>query len=134
MEANQVVPEWAERQAARLDAAPALAPKTQQGRDEVIDCLVRNCRNEDEARRVITAVLDGVCRCQNLTAEIAAIAREIRSPEQLPPGCAACKVGPGLWAPFVTTEHPGGFGSARCTCPRGKWLAAHDRNREATRG
>jgi len=120
---------WAERQAARLDAAPALAPKTKAGCDEVIDCLARNCRNEDEARHVITTVLDEIPRCQNLTAEIASIAREIRPPEQLPDGCSACEVAPGIWAPFVTRELTGGFGSVRCTCPRGRWLAARDRAR-----
>lgn len=110
----------AKRQAARIDACPALAPQTDEGRNEVTECLMRNCQDAEHARLVVTRLLDDVLECQNLTAEIAIIAQATRKQDPLPPGCNRCK-----GEPFI--GGPDGLWT-RCTCARGQALRARDRS------
>jgi hypothetical protein len=116
----------AKRQAARIDACPALAPQTDEGRNEVTECLMRNCQDAEHARLVVTRLLDDVLECQNLTAEIAIIAQATRKQDPLPPGCNRCK-----GEPFI--GGPDGLWT-RCTCARGQALRARDRSLDDPRG
>jgi hypothetical protein len=106
--------EQAQRQAARLDASPTIAPRTEEGLTELVDCLLRCCQNEEHARTVITQLLDGVPRLQSLTAEIVAIAAATRKRAALPPGCEICQGAPWLMG--------GQNGAVRCSCARGEAL------------
>lgn len=109
------IPGWAQREAGRLDAAPALAPRTKEGCDEVLECIARNCTDAAHAHAVMTILLDTVTRCQNLTAEIARIAAETRKLPELPSGCAVCN-----GEPWIMVNGA----AARCSCARGRALKA----------
>jgi hypothetical protein len=131
--------EQARKEGARLQASVMLAPQSDEGRREIVDCLLRNCQDARHAAEVITAVLDDAIRPQNLTAEIAAIARRCQHPELAPPGCDLCALGEDLgtgamrWAPFVSIRIRGYECAQRCTCARGRWLASKDEEREQER-
>jgi hypothetical protein len=103
----------AQKQASRIDACPALAPKTQEGCTELVETIMRHCQNEEHAKLVITRLLDGVSRVQVLTAEIAAIAHATRKREPLPLGCKVCNGAPWIFEPD---------GAKRCGCARGQAL------------
>ena len=119
--------DYVRQQAARLDAAPALAPRTVAGQTEVVECLLRTCQDADHVSRVITELLDTVQRCQNLPAEIASIARASRRVGQIPPGCTRCETGrPGEWDYWVSSPR----GATRCDCARGHWLAERSKTCE----
>lgn len=109
------VPEWASREAARLDGAPALAPRTRAGCIEVVHVLARHCTDAQHARRVISTVLDSVQRCQNLVAELVRIASETKKRPELPSGCSACNGEPWIMVDGLAT---------RCKCARGQALKA----------
>jgi hypothetical protein len=57
-----------------LNAAPALAPRTEGGCIEIVDCLMRHCQSDQHAECVITELLETAVRLQNLVAELVAIA------------------------------------------------------------
>jgi hypothetical protein len=125
----------AQKQAARLQACAMLAPQSDEGRKEVIECLLRHCQSEEHAAETMTKFLDGALHVQNLTAELAALARETQRQEEPPVGCQECYLGPDVstgevrWAAHVGFERDGLWFSHRCSCPRGRWLAAKDAER-----
>lgn len=65
-------------QVLRLMANPMLAPQTDEGTREVIDCLMRNCAAEADCLATVTAFLDFAVNPRNITAELASIARKNR--------------------------------------------------------
>ena len=112
----------AAKQADRINACPAMAPKTKQGGAEIVDCIMRCCSDEDHARLVVTQLLDTVQRFQSLTAEIAIIAHTTRKQQPLPEGCDLCHNA--YWV-----DEPGFLSVfARCTCARGRALRNLDSN------
>ncbi len=128
--------ELARQQAARLQSSPMLAPQSDEGRREVVNVLMRHCQNAEHAEMVMTALLEECRDPRNLTAELVAIARNTKRKEDLPAGCDACSAGNDLdgvpsWLPFVVVEINGYSSGRRCTCARGRWLFARDRQREA---
>ena len=123
----------AQRQAARLQACPMLVPQSDEGRREVVDSLLRNCQSEEHCVAVLTEFLDTALHVQNVTAELAAIARRTQRSDQAPAGCAQCDLGPDpfsgeqRWAAHLAEER----GARRCECDRGRWLAAREHERTA---
>lgn len=119
-----------------------LAPQTDEGRREIVDCLQRHCQNAEHAAAVMTRVLDSAMEVKGpITAWIAATARDTGAGERAPDGCWRCEIGPDVetgemrWANHVPTEWKGYTCARRCLCERGKWMAAKDKARasEATR-
>lgn len=128
--------ESARRQAMRLQSSALLAPKSDEGRTEIIDCIMRHCQSAEHAELVMTAVLDGSIDVKNMTAEIAAVAKRTRKAEVPPNGCERCAIDPDIntgesrWSPYVSVSRNGCAFARRCDCARGRWLAAADRARE----
>jgi hypothetical protein len=128
--------EHAQRIAARIAAAPVLLPQTAEGRTELVNALLRHCGDVDHAERTMTEMLDNSPDVHNVVAELAIIARRIRTPELAPPGCAVCSLGPdpitgaARWLPYVSMDRGGCAFAGRCTCERGHWLSARDAQRE----
>lgn len=128
--------EKAQEQAARLMANPMLAPQSKEGKKEIVDCLLRHCQGEEHAADVMTRFLDTARDPRNLTAEIAAMARETQTAEEAPAGCFGCEIGEDpntgemRWASHVPRDGKGGISCAvRCECDRGLWFTAKDRER-----
>jgi hypothetical protein len=132
----------ARAQAARLQANPILAPQSDAGRTELIDCLMRNCQSSEHCAAAMTALLDGSIEfpreMETTTARLAFCARRLQIAETAPAGCDRCYLGPDVttgeirWYAHVPGERNGYTYAARCDCERGKWLAARDRERLAT--
>ncbi len=128
--------ELARKEAARLQASPMLAPQSDEGRREIVDCLMRHCTDEEHARAVMTELLDSVERPQSITAEIATIARKTLHRDCPPPGCHLCCMGEDpitgavRWASHVSVDVRGYPCARRCTCQRGRWLADCDRQQQ----
>lgn len=123
----------ARRQANRLQACPMLAPQSDEGKREVVDCLMRHCQSAEHSETVMTQFLDGALHVQNSIAELAAIAHATRQNDQPPPGCDRCYLGPDVftgevrWASFISVDRRDGLSSAhRCSCARGQFLNAAD--------
>ena len=124
----------AQKQARRLQSAPMLAPQSDDGRKEIVDCLLRHCADAAHDQRAMTRVLDGTLDPRNLTAEIAAAAAESRSVPvvELPPGCARCTLDPDLitgaarYASHISEPGELYDVSRRCDCARGRSLASRD--------
>lgn len=129
--------EVAREQAARLQASVMLAPQSDVGRSEIVECLLRNCSDREHAEQTMTLVLDNARDIRNLPAEIASIAQRTRNPGQPPPGCEQCTLGEDRetgarkWLPYVSRDYKGYAFAGRCTCDRGKWLATQDALRES---
>lgn len=127
----------AQSQAKRLNACPMLAPQSDEGRKEIVDCLMRNCMDADHAQRTMTLFLDTSDHIHGaVTAEIAIAARQTENnSSEVPQGCRDCWSGVGpdgkdkweAWPRMVLVR--GYEVSARCECERGKWLAERDRIR-----
>jgi hypothetical protein len=130
----------ARKQAARLQASPMLQPQTDEGCREIVDCLMRHCQSAEHAAAVMTQVLDSALEVKGpITAWIASIARGSQVADQAPAGCEHCYLGPDIntgevrWAFHVSITSRYGITSAgRCTCERGRWLAAKDAERATT--
>ena len=122
----------ARRQANRLQACPMLAPQSDEGKREVVDCLMRHCQSAEHAETVMTQFLDGALHVQNSIAELAAIAHASRQNDQPPPGCDLCYLGPDFstgevrWAAHVSVDRNGLAFARRCSCARGQYLNAAD--------
>lgn len=133
----RITRESAQKQAKRLMACPALAPQSDEGKREVVDCLMRHCQSPEHAAEVMTAFLDTAIDPRNITAELASIARQSRLDDALPTGCPACTLEPDeatgapRYASHVTGERNGYDIAARCKCPRGISLKERDRKRDA---
>jgi len=133
--------EIARKQAARLQSNPMLAPQSDDGRREIVDLLLRNCQSGEHAEAVMTAFLERARKVENVTAEIATIARATATAEQAPAGCERCYLGPDVstgevrYAAHVSRIVGGYDVATRCDgiggigCPRGQWLSARDRER-----
>jgi hypothetical protein len=128
--------ETARAQAKRLQSSPMLAPQSDDGRKEIIDCLMRNCDDAEHAESTMTQVLDNCDDPRNLTAEIraAAVATLHRS-ESVPDGCDVCRLmpdpltGAARWMAHVPFERNGYSYAVRCNCERGRWLKRRDHER-----
>ncbi len=126
----------AQTQAKRLQSCPMLAPQTDDGRKEIVDCLMRHCQSVEHAVAVMTQVLDDALEVKGpITAWIASIARRTQHAEVAPDGCWRCEIGPDVetgemrWAVHVPTEWKGYTCAGRCSCVRGRWLAGKDQER-----
>lgn len=113
----------AREQAKRLQSSPAIAPQSKEGRQEIVDCLMRNCDDAEHAERAMTQLIDTCKDPRNITAELAGAASSTRkSTQPLPGPCAECPEGD--WIPC---ERNGYTGVRRCNCNRGVALIARDR-------
>ena len=129
--------EHARKEGSRLQSCPMLAPQTNEGRREIVDCLMRHCQSEEHATSVMTEFLDTAVNIKGtLTSWLAAIALRTRVPDDIPPGCDRCYLGPDMstgevrWAAHVSFDLPSGYtASRRCTCDRGRWLSQRDAER-----
>jgi hypothetical protein len=128
----------AQAQGRRLQANPMLAPQSKEGVTEIVDCIMRNCRDVEHAVRTMTAVLDNCTDPRNLTAEIKRAAGEaLNVPQALPDGCEVCHLEPdpltgaARWMAHVPGERKGYSCAVRCTCARGQWLSRRDQERSA---
>jgi hypothetical protein len=128
----------ATKEAKRLQACPALAPQSDEGRKEIVDCLMRHCEDYGHASRTMTHVLDNCPEPRNLLAEIKAAAVEtLHMPESVPDGCDHCRLEPDpithkpRWMAHVPGERNGYSMAVRCACARGKWLLRRDQERGA---
>jgi hypothetical protein len=108
------------------------------GKKQIIDTLLKHCQDQAHVDAVLQYFSENAIAWKNPVAELAAIARKLERPEAQPPGCDRCALGEdpctGLprWAPHVPQERSNGYTSAtRCSCRRGKWLAAQDAKRKA---
>lgn len=100
--------------ASRLLANPALAPQSDEGITEVIDCLMRHCRSEEHAAEVVTEFLDTATDPRNITAELAGIAKRTRVDMNAPmgfPGCELCD-----YSGWLHIERNGYDFSEACSC------------------
>lgn len=112
-------------QARRLQANPALAPQSDEGRREVVDCILRHCIDVEHAARTMTQVLDSAADARSLTAEISAAAAATRVIAfDLPTPCQSCPDGD-----WVRIDRAGISSVARHDCPRG--IALRNRDRKA---
>lgn len=128
----------ARKQGKRLQSCPMLAPQTEEGVKEIIDCLMRNCQSAEHAANVMTQVLDSALEVKGpITAWIASTARQSQIADQAPAGCDQCYLGPDMdtgevrWAYHVPVDIGGYSRAARCCCQRGRWLYARDTQRFA---
>ena len=128
----------AQQQAKRLQSCPMLAPQSDEGRKEIVDCLMRHCQSAEHAQAVMTQFLDEAIHVQGpVTAWLAASARQTRKSDQAPTGCARCWLGPDFntgevrWAAHVSTDRDGISFAMRCDCERGQWLKIRDGERRA---
>lgn len=126
----------AQSQARRLQSSPMLAPQSDEGRKEIVDCLMRNCLDVEHASRTMTHLLDNATDPRNLTAELRAAAEATRNvPQALPDGCPRCNLEPDpitkapRWMAHVPGERNGYSCAVRCDCARGRWLARRDQER-----
>ncbi len=125
-------------QAARILASPMLSPQTKEGKEEIVNCFLRNCHSAEHAAAVMTEVLDSALKVEGpITAWIATVAHRTRRPEEAPPGCSRCEIGTDVdtgvmrWAQHVTDDSGYYSTARRCLCDRGRWLVAKDRARAA---
>lgn len=130
------------KQAKRLQSCPMIAPQTDEGRREIVDCLVRHCQSAEHADSVMTRFLDEALKVEGpVTAALANIARQVPSGEEAPAGCERCfsgknpVTGEKLYAHHVGRDVPGGYSVAvRCSCERGRWLASREQGNGAGAG
>ena len=85
--------------------------------------LLNGARSEVHARRIVDSLLD-TCQFFPTVSEIREACEYIAG-DVLPDGCAECR-----GAPFVTVTRNGVEGAGRCSCERGRYLAARDRERK----
>lgn len=117
-------------QCKRLAAVPVLMPTTTDGKREIREALLRHCQSNEHATATVTAFLENSIECRNIVAELVQIARASRRADDPPPGCDRCWLGPdpytgeARWAAHVQVNRNGFECAVRCTCERGKWLAA----------
>jgi hypothetical protein len=128
----------AQAQARRLQSSPMLAPQSDEGRKEIVDCLLRNCVDVEHAARAMTALLDNCTDPRSLTAELKrAAADTLNMPQSLPDGCERCEIlpdpntGAPRWSAHVYGEKRGYSCAIRCSCERGQWLERRDQERMA---
>jgi hypothetical protein len=126
----------AQKQAKRLQACPMLAPQTDEGRKEIVDCLMRHCQSAEHAETVMTRFLDEALHVNGaVTAWLAATAGQTRQADQPPPGCRQCWLGPDLstgevrWAAHISVQRGEYSFATRCDCERGQWLQRCDAER-----
>jgi hypothetical protein len=116
-------------QCKRLAAVPMIEPKTDEGKREVAEALLRNCQSNEHVTQVISAFLENTLDCQNIVAELVRLARITQKTDQPPLGCSQCEIGPDLetgamqWRAHIVADG----GAKRCSCRRGQWFAAKDR-------
>lgn len=128
----KITRESAQKQAKRLMACPALAPQSTEGKQEVVDCLMRHCQSPEHAAEVMTAFLDTAIDPRNITAELASIARQSRQDDALPVGCGLCTLAPDMhtgaprYAAHVPVTRNGYDFAIRCACERGRVLKSRD--------
>jgi hypothetical protein len=127
----------AQAQGRRLQASPALAPQSEDGRKEIVDCLLRNCVDVEHARRTMTYLLDNCEDPRNLTAALRSAAESTRNVQQaLPDGCDRCRLDPDpqtkapRWMAHVPEDRGLVSCAVRCDCARGQWLSRRDRERQ----
>lgn len=121
----------------RIFANPMLAPQSEEGTKEIIDCLIRNCRDQAHAEQTMTVFLDNAKDPRNTTAEIKAAAgvvdKENWENETPPSGCDKCTVtdinGERFLAHVIRLSSTGIEYAGRCSCVRGRWLASRDLRR-----
>jgi hypothetical protein len=127
--------EQAQKVARRIAGAPALLPHSPEGRTELVDAILRHCSDYSHAQKVMTELLDSALKPVNMIAALAAIAARTRRPDQAPPGCDKCSLGPNRttgeleYLSHVSVTIRGYSTAKRCDCARGQWLAEGDRAR-----
>jgi len=128
--------EYARAQVQRLLANPMIAPQSDEGAREIIDCLMRHCETAEHAQATMTIFLDQTPEPRNVTAELASAAQRALNGPILPPGCEACAykdplTGVTLYYSHLAIDGAGKYSAVvRCTCARGKLLQAADRQRD----
>lgn len=129
--------EFARKQAARLQSNPMLAPQSEEGRTELVDCLMRHCQDDEHCVRTMTAFLENVRKIEGaMTAELVTWARETIDYGQPPPGCEHCRIGEDLAGVMQYHTHVTGMRAngttfaTRCSCARGHWYEARDAERK----
>jgi hypothetical protein len=120
-------------QCKRLSSLPSLEPKTKEGKREIIDALLRNCQSNLHVGEVITRFLEHEENPYNVIAALIRIAWETRRPDEAPPGCDSCALGPDeftgemRWTAWIGKDRSDGISYAvRCCCERGRWLRERD--------
>lgn len=126
----------AKAQAKRLQSSPMLSPQSDDGRREIVDCLMRHCESVEHAARAMTALLDNCTDPRNLTAELRSAAVSTAYEHQvIPDGCSVCYLEPDVttgearWYAHVSKERNGYTCAVRCGCARGQWLKRRDQER-----
>lgn len=130
----------AKTQTKRLLANAMLAPQTDDGSKEIVECILRNCKDAAHAERAMTRFLDTASDPRNITAELASAAKATAVEGEAPGGCPQCELDPDVetgesrYMSHVIREIRMGTGmsyeaAVRCGCVRGRWLASRDLQR-----
>lgn len=114
-----------QRELERIPSNLVNGPETASDIRLYVDAFERNCVSEMHAKRVVDSLVE-ICQFYPKIADIVTMCKSIdaRAGETMPPGCQTCN-----GEHWIIITRNGAQGTARCSCERGRFLAARDRER-----